>query len=284
MGTSASESLSAAGNIFIGQTEAPLIVKPFIEDMTASEIHAVMTGGFATIAGSVFGVYVSFGIEPTALFAASLMSAPAALAISKLTYPETEESKTDYKIKKSWIIPESDSENVVHAASIGAVTGSMLMLNIAANLVSTLAVIAMLDSWLLYLGGLVDIYLSFNAICEVIFYPFVWLMGVENGDLRIAGALVGYKIFANEFVAYQLLAFQYKEQLSARSYYILSYALCGFSNFGSIGIQLGGITPLAPSQGPTLSKLVLSAMIAGNTACFMTACIAGLFYEETESL
>merc|ERR1712151_181332 len=126
---------------------------------------------------------------------------------------------------------------------------------------------------------MVDIYLSFNAICEVIFYPFARLMGVESADLRIAATLIGYKIFANEFVAYQFLAFTYKGQISARSFYILSYALCGFSNFGSVGIQIGGITPMAPNKEKSISKLALSAMVAGNTACFITACIAGLFYE-----
>lgn len=280
LGTSASESMSAAGNIFIGQTEAPLLVRPFMKDMTSSELHAVMTGGFATIAGSVFGIYASFGIDPVALLASSAMSAPAALAISKLAYPEIEDSPTAATKKNSYDIPKSEDVNVVHAASNGAVVGTQLMMNIAGNLISALAIIAMLDAWLTYFGDKVDIYLSFNAICEVIFYPVAWLMGVDEDDLRIVASLLGYKIFANEFVAYELLAFTYKDQISARSFYIASYALCGFSNLGSVGIQLGGLTPLAPNQGEKLAKLVMSAMIAGNTACIMTACIAGIFYKE----
>uniref|UniRef100_A0A7S1VSV7 Sodium/nucleoside cotransporter n=1 Tax=Grammatophora oceanica TaxID=210454 RepID=A0A7S1VSV7_9STRA len=279
LGTSASESLSAAGNIFIGQTEAPLLVRPFMPEMTESELHAVMTGGFATIAGSVFGVYISFGIDGVAILAASAMSAPAALAISKLTYPETEDSPTSTGKKGAYDIPSSDHVNVIHAATDGAVVGTQLMLNIAGNLVAFLAIIAMLDAWLYYFGERVDIYLSFNAICEVVFYPFAWLMGVDAEDCREVAVVLGLKIFANEFVAYEKLAFTFKDQISDRSFYIASYALCGFSNFGSIGIQLGGLTPLAPNQGKKLAKLVFSAMIAGNTACFMTACIAGIFYE-----
>jgi pyrimidine nucleoside transport protein len=279
LGTSASESLSAAGNIFIGQTEAPLLVKPFIQDMTSSELHAIMVGGFATIAGSVFGVYASFGVDPVALLASSVMSAPAALALSKLAYPELEESATAANKKNGYEIPKSDDVNVVHAASNGAVTGTVLMMNIAGNLVAALAIIAMLDNWLGYIGDKVDIFLSFNRICEVIFYPVAWLMGVDPADCTIVASLLGYKIFANEFVAYERLAFTYKGVISDRSYYIASYALSGFSNFGSIGIQLGGLTPLAPNQGTKLAKLVMSAMIVGNTACIMTACIAGLFYK-----
>lgn len=279
LGTSASESLSAAGNIFIGQTEAPLLVKPFMPGMTESELHAIMTGGFATIAGSVFGIYISFGIDANALLAASVMSAPAALAVSKLAFPEVEDSPTAMGKKGAYEIPPSDDANVVHAATNGAVVGTQLMLNIAGNLVAFLAIIAMLDALLGYLGDRVDVTMSFNIVCEYLFYPFAWLMGVDPEDCSEVAILIGLKIFANEFVAYEKLAFTFKGQISDRSYYIASFALCGFSNFGSVGIQLGGLTPLAPNQGKKLAKLVLSAMVAGNTACFMTACIAGIFYE-----
>mmetsp|Transcript_27818 Transcript_27818/g.76573 ORF Transcript_27818/g.76573 Transcript_27818/m.76573 type:complete len:592 (+) Transcript_27818:178-1953(+) len=280
LGTSASESLSAAGNIFVGQTEAPLLVRPFMSEMTESELHAIMTGGFATIAGSVFGLYISFGIDGVAILAASIMSAPAALAVSKLAYPETEESPTATGKKGAYHIPDSGDANVVHAATNGAVIGTQLMLNIAGNLIAFLAIIEMLDQLIIYLGERVDIAVSFNILCEIFFYPFAWLMGIDGHSdcLKIANVL-GLKIFANEFVAYgELSAIQ--SEISARSYYIASYALCGFSNFGSIGIQLGGLTPLAPNKGPVLAKLVFSAMIAGNTACLITACIAGIFYEE----
>jgi nucleoside permease NupC len=193
------------------------------------------------------------------------MSAPAALAVSKIAYPETEESATSTNKKGAYDIPPSGEVNVIHAATNGAVVGTQLALNIAGNLIAFLALIAMLDNWLGYLGERVDIFLSFNAICEVVFFPFAWLMGVDTEDCREVAAVLGLKIFANEFVAYEELAFVYKDQISDRSFYIASYALCGFSNFGSIGIQLGGLTPLAPNQGKALAKLVFSAMIAGNT-------------------
>lgn len=247
--------------------------------MTDSELHAIMTGGFATIAGSVFGIYVSFGVPGTNLLAASIMSAPAAFAISKLTLPETEESPTATGKKGAYDIPPSGDVNVVHAASNGAVQGTLLMLNIAGNLIAFLAIIEMLDQLLIYLGDRVDIALSFNNVCEVIFFPFAWLMGVDPEDCDEVAVVIGLKLFANEFVAYEKLAFTYRDQISERSFYIASFALCGFSNFGSIGIQLGGLTPMAPNKGKKLAKYVMSAMIAGNTACFLTACIAGIFYE-----
>lgn len=280
LGTSASESLSAAGNIFVGQTEAPLLVRPFLNDMTSSELHAVMTGGFATIAGSVFGIYVGFGIDPVAILAASIMSAPAALAVSKLSYPETEESLTAAGTKGSYKMPLSDDENVnlVHAATNGATMGLKLMMNIAANLVAFLAIVAMLDALLGYLGEMVNIELSFTIICSYVFWPVAWLMGVDAADCGEIASILGYKIFANEFVAYQQLSSKI-DQISDRSYYIASFALCGFSNVGAIGVQLGGLIPIAPNQSKKLAKLAISAMIAGNTACLMTACIAGIFYE-----
>ena len=279
MGTSASESLSAAGNIFLGQTEAPLLVKPFMKDMTESELHAIMTGGFSTIAGSVFGIYVFMGIDATALLAASVMSAPAALAISKLMYPETEESKTDNRKKGAFDVTKSDDINVVDAACKGAVTGMQLAINIAANLVAFLAIIEMFNELIIYLGERVDREWSLYIFFEYIFYPFAYLMGVDPEDCREVGNIIGLKVIANEFVAYDRLS-QLQGQISARSFYIATYATAGFSNLSSIGIQIGGLTPLAPNQGHTLAKIGFSAMIAGNIACFMTACIAGLFYED----
>lgn len=219
------------------------------------------------------------GIDANALLAASVMSAPAALAVSKIAFPEVEDSPTAMGKKGAYEIPPSGDANVVHAATNGAVVGTQLMLNIAGNLVAFLAIIAMLDALLGYLGDRVDVTLSFNIVCEYLFYPVAWLMGVDREDCSEVAILIGLKIFANEFVAYEKLAFTYRGQISDRSYYIASFALCGFSNFGSIGIQLGGLTPLAPNQGKKLAKLVFSAMVAGNTACFMTACIAGIFYE-----
>merc|ERR1712048_323758 len=284
LGTSASESLSAAGNIFVGQTEAPLLVKPYMPQMTRSEIHAIMTGGFATIAGSVFGVYMSLVDDPTSILCASVMSAPAALAVSKIAYPETEDSPTSFDKKGAFVVPVQEGEdaptNVIDALATGAVIGTQLMLNIAGNLIAFLAIFGMLDWCLMYLGERIGIVLSFIVIFEKIFYPCAWLMGVEShSDCLIVAQLIGTKIFVNEFYSYELLAFTYRDQLTPRSFYIASYALCGFLNFGSIGIQLGGLTPMAPNQAKNLSSLVVSAMIAGNTACFITGCVAGLFYE-----
>ena len=223
---------------------------------------------------------LSTGVDPVAILAASIMSAPAALAISKIAYPETEESTTATGKKGAYDIPASGDTNIVHAASNGAVIGTQLMLNIAGNLIAFLAIIQMLDQLLIYLGDRVDISLSFNIICQYVFWPFAWLMGVDAEDCEEVAILIGLKIFANEFVAYaRLTSPEVVSKLTARSFYIASYALCGFSNFGSIGIMLGGLTPMAPMQGPKLAKLVFSAMIAGNTACLMTACIAGIFYE-----
>jgi nucleoside transporter len=208
------------------------------------------------------------------------MSAPAALAVSKIAYPEIEDSPTSTGKRGAYDIPKSDDVNVVDAATKGAVIGFQLVLNITANLIAFLAIIEMLDQLIIYLGNRVDIEVSFNILCELVFYPVAWLMGVDPEDCRLVAGVIGLKVFANEFVAYEVLAFQYKDLISERSFYIASYALAGFSNFSSIGIQLGGLTPLAPNQGKKLAKLVFSAMIAGNTACFMTACIAGILYEE----
>lgn len=210
------------------------------------------------------------------------MSAPAALAISKIAYPETEDSPTATGKKGTFVIPSSGDINVVHAATNGAVVGTQLVLNIAGNLIAFLAIIEMLDQLLIYLGDRVDIELSFTIICEIVFFPVAWLMGVDTDDCRDVANVLGLKIFANEFVAYGVLSSsEIRERISPRSFYIASYALCGFSNFGSIGIQLGGLAPLAPNQAGKLAKLVFSAMIAGNTACLITACIAGIFYEES---
>ncbi len=285
LGTSASESLSVAGNIFVGQTEAPLLIKPLMKDMTNSELHAIMTGGFATIAGGVFFVYISFGIPAPAILAASIMSAPAALAISKIAYPETEESSTSTGKKDAYDVPKADDVNLIHAAANGALVGTQLVLNIAGNLVAFLALLQMLNVILGWLGSMIGFgALSFETICGFAFWPFAWLMGIDADDCPEVAQLLGLKIFANEFVAYQVMAFSMKSKISERSFYIASYALCGFSNVGSIGVQLGGLTPLAPNKAENLAKLVTSAMIAGNTACFMTASIAGIFYEPSQKL
>ncbi|KAJ8032415.1 Solute carrier family 28 member 3 [Holothuria leucospilota] len=286
MKTTASESLNAAGNIFIGQTEAPLLIRPLIKDMTKSELHAVMTGGFATIAGSVLGAYISFGISPSHLLSASVMSAPAALAISKLFYPETKKSST--KTVDQIELPKSEHRNIIEAASYGAYTAVPLALNIAGNLIAFLALLAFLNGLLGYLGGLAGVpELSFEWICSYVFMPVAFLMGVDPQDCREVARLVGIKTFVNEFFAYEELSTLISNRvnglepsLSVRSEVVTTYALCGFSNFGAVGVQLGGISSLAPEKRQDLGELALRALTAGCIACFMTACVAGVLYDE----
>ncbi|XP_072032376.1 solute carrier family 28 member 3-like [Amphiura filiformis] len=288
MQTSASESLNAAGNIFVGQTEAPLLIRPYIGVMTKSELHAVMTGGFATIAGAVLGAYVSFGISASHLLSASVMSAPAALAMAKLFYPETEESQT--KTADQMKLPKGQERNVIEAASFGASTAVPLVLNIAANLIAFLALLALFNGILGYFGALVGYpQLSFELICSYVFIPVAYMMGTDWEDCQIVAELIGTKTFINEFVAYEKLA-EYIDNretgagptLSLRSEVIATYALCGFANMGSIGIQLGGLTPMAPERKGDLASVAIRALIAGTVACFMTACIAGVLYIPEE--
>jgi len=292
MGTSSSESLNAAGNIFVGMTEAPLLIKPFLKTMTKSELHAVMTGGFATIAGGVFAIYISFGVNSSHLLAASVMSAPAALAISKLIYPETEASPTAKFNSETIKVVDHSSEDIIdetqdatqasnafQAITQGATIAIQLVQSIVAMLISFLAFVSLLDRIFGYFGSLIDIELSFRIACGYLFYPIALIMGIPPNECQISGELIGLKIFANEFIAYVEFS-KLINTLNPRTQAVLIYALCGFSNFGSMGIVLGGLTPLIPSRSNDLSSLVLSSMIAGNIACFMTACVASLIYDE----
>ncbi len=295
LGTSGAESLSAAGNIFVGQTEAPLLVKPFVKDMTRSELMAVMTGGFATVAGGVMGAYVSFlGSIPNIaghLVMASILSAPAALACAKMMVPETEEPLTRGKVT----IPEdTPASNVLEAAAQGAKDGMELAINVAAMLIAIVGLVAMFD-WFVglvpvqFCGGIPTLAqtcavgapepLSLSIILGWLFAPIAVLMGVPMGEALPVGRLLGEKIVLTEFIAYINLGalVQASEPvLSERSAVIASYALCGFANFASIGIQLGGIGGIAPSRMGELASLGLRAMTAGVLAACMTGCIAGL--------
>ncbi|HEX2208956.1 MAG TPA: NupC/NupG family nucleoside CNT transporter [Longimicrobium sp.] len=277
MGTSGSESLNAAGNIFVGQTEAPLLVKPFVKTMTRSELHAVMTGGFATVAGGVMAAYVGMLIAyfpdiAGHLIAASVMSAPAALAISKLMYPETEESVTRGELK---IQLERVDANAIDAAARGASEGLGLALNVGAMLMAFIALLALLNGILGGIGGWFGMDWSIQAGLAYLGAPLAWLMGAPWQDAMAVGTLIGEKTAVNEFVAYLHLAemLQGGEQLSARGVIVATYALCGFANFSSIAIQIGGIGGLAPERRSDLSRLGLRAMIAGTLASFMTACV-----------
>jgi CNT family concentrative nucleoside transporter len=280
MGTSGSESLSAAGNIFLGQTEAPLLVKPFVRTMTKSELHSVMTGGFATVAGGVMAAYVGmlmtyFPNIAGHLIAASVMSAPAALAISKIMYPETEESPTRGAMK---IELEKVDANAVDAAARGASEGLSLALNVAAMLMAFIALLALFNGIVHGVFGLFGLDVTIQKILGWVGAPLAWLMGTPWQDAQAVGTLIGEKTALNEFVAYLHLAemLQSGQQLSARAIVIATYALCGFANFSSIAIQIGGIGGLAPERRADLSRLGFRAMIAGTLASFMTACVVGI--------
>ncbi|XP_069158264.1 uncharacterized transporter YutK isoform X2 [Procambarus clarkii] len=281
VGTTACESVNAAANIFLGQTEAPLLIKPFIRLMTKSELHAVMTGGFATIAGSVLAAYISFGVDPVHLLSASVMSAPAALAFSKLFYPETKQSRTGVKDIK---IEKGDEANWLHAAMVGVTNAIPLVANIAANLIAFYAFIALCSSvfdWSCTLAGSEPGVCSLESLFGWIFMPLAWVMGVEWSECDKVGQLIGIKTIVNEFVAYSRLAeMKKREELSKRAEIIATYALCGFSNISAIGINLGGFGAMAPERKADLAKVVVRAMIAGSCACFLTACVAGSLLED----
>ncbi len=288
MGTSGSETLSAAANIFVGQTEAPLVVKPYVSTMTLSELNAVMVGGFATVAGGVLAAYVGMLRERFPdiaghLIAASVMSAPAALVIAKVMQPETEEPKTHGYIKLQ--VKRVDI-NVIDAAARGATEGLQLALNVGAMLLVFLALVALInfllglpvEAWNLAFHEDYEPW-SLQSILGLVFAPVAALMGVPLEDCSQVGTLLGEKIVLNEFVAYAHLGDALASGTSAlqhRSVVITTYALCGFANFGSIGIQLGGIGTIAPERRGDLARLGLRAMIGGTLAACMTGTVAGL--------
>ncbi|MFL3057835.1 MAG: NupC/NupG family nucleoside CNT transporter [Candidatus Neomarinimicrobiota bacterium] len=272
LGTSGSETLSVAGNIFLGQTESPLMVRPFVSKMTKSELMAVMTGGFATVSGGVLAIYVSWltNIQGIAghLLAASVMSAPAALVVAKIIYPETEESQTMGDVN---VNIEQTNINAMEALSNGATDGLKLAANIAAMLIAFISFVAMINYFLSFAGT------SMEDIFGIIFRPLAWTMGVPWNEAQIVGMLMGKKIVLTELVAYGDLQNLIRDgMISERSAIISTYALCGFSNFASIGIQLGGIGAMAPDRKKDLAKLVTKAMFGGAIASWLTATIAGL--------
>ncbi|MCK5072781.1 MAG: NupC/NupG family nucleoside CNT transporter [Bacteriovoracaceae bacterium] len=274
LGTSGGESLSAAANIFVGQTEAPLVVKPYISKMTKSELMALMTGGMATVAGGVLAAYVGMGVDAGHLLAASVMSAPAALVCAKLMVPETEVSVTAGKVELN--LPKT-TVNLIDAAASGASDGLKLALNVMAMLLVFIALIAMLNGILGWIGGWFGYpLLSLEIITGYIFYPVAWIIGVPSQDAYTVGTLLGKKLIINEFVAYMDLQ-KHMATLSPRATVISTYALCGFANFSSIAIQLGGIGSLAPDRRKDLAQLGVKCLIGGTLACLMTACIAGMF-------
>lgn len=298
MRLSGPESLATAANIFLGQTEAPLLVKPYLKDMTRSEIMLLMTGGMATIAGSVLGAYVTFlgGDDPVqrtymaqVLLTASFMSAPAAVVISKMMVPETE------KVNEALLVPRDQmGENVFDAVTQGASDGLKLTLNVAAMIIAFVGLIQLFNWMIAGVGGLLGLnalvssmsggmYTQFDlkVIAAYLFAPVAWIIGIDGKDVLISGEILGVKHCFNEFIAYMRL----QEWMAApegkpdgKTVFLLSFALCGFANFGSIGIQIGGIGTLAPEQRGNLARLGMPAMIAGALASLMTAAIAAVFY------
>ena len=276
MGTSGSESTVAAANIFVGQTEAPLLVRPYLATMTRSELGAIMTVGFATVAGGVFAIYVEMmgTVVPDVaghLLAATLMSAPMGLAIAKIVFPETETSPT---MGKDVSQPKSEYVNVLDATATGASEGMKLSINILAMLIAFLGVLGVIN-WLT--GSVFGEGITLQSILGTVFAPIAWLLGVPASEMTQVGALLGTKMAVNEYVAFIELQRYSAAGLSDTSKIIASYALCGFSNFSSIAIQIGGLSTIVPERRKEIASLGLRAMLAGTLATYCTAATASLF-------
>ena len=298
LGTSGAETLATAANVFVGQTEAPLVVRPYIATMTLSELNVLMVGGFATIAGGVLAAYVGMGISAQHLLSASVISAPAALMIAKIMQPEVDEPLTLGHVKVAY---EDPSVNVLEAITNGALSGLKLALNVAAMLLTFLALIAVVNGLLSWGGsgfwwcvGQLGFDVpqdppawSLEGTLGFLCAPVAWLMGIPWAECRLSGELLGLKIVTNEFLAYERLATWMQPdsavQLSDRTQLVLTYALCGFANFASIGVQLGGIGGIAPQRRGDLARLGIRAMIGGTLAAFATACVAGCLVGDGAS-
>ncbi|MCY3595760.1 MAG: NupC/NupG family nucleoside CNT transporter [Bacteroidetes bacterium] len=291
LNSSGAESLSVAANVFVGQTEAPLVIRPYLENMTRSEIMTLMSAGMATMAGGVMAAYIAFLAIPYAamqgipldmaqlkfaehLLGASLMAAPAAIILSKILVPETGQPITLGRVE----LPKlTESKNVIDAAATGARDGVQLVLNISAILLAFIALLAMIDFLLGWSGGLFGAELTLGKILGWGFAPIAWMIGIPSEDIVTVGSMLGYKIVANEFVAYlQLADIMQAGTISQKSITMATFALCGFANFSSIAIQIGGIGPLAPNQRPLIAELGVKAVLAGTLANLMTATLAGV--------
>ncbi|GAB2706875.1 NupC/NupG family nucleoside CNT transporter [Aliiglaciecola sp. 3_MG-2023] len=272
--TSRPESMSAAANIFVGQTEAPLVVKPFIPQMTRSELFAIMVGGLASIAGAVMVGYAQLGVDIKFLLAASFMAAPGGLLMAKIIMPETE----TYKNELDELQKEDDGyANVFDAAATGAASGLHLALNVGAMLLAFIALIAILNGLIGGIGGWFGQgELSLQMILGYLFQPLAWVLGVPWDEANLAGSFIGQKMVVNEFIAY-LDFIKYQEELSLKSQAIITFALCGFANFSSIAILMGGIGALAPTRRKEIARLGLKAVIAATLSNLMSATLAGLF-------
>ncbi|KZY67191.1 nucleoside transporter NupC [Oleiphilus sp. HI0071] len=274
LGTSQTESLSATANIFVSQTEAPLVIKPYVASMTRSELFAVMVGGLASIAGSVMAGYASMGVELKYLIAASFMAAPGGLLMAKMIVPETEVPKDDVVVHED---AQSRPANAIDAAATGASSGLKLAVNIGAMLIAFISLIALLNGLVGGVGGWFgygDI--TIQAILGWVFAPVAWLIGVPSVDVQAVGSLIGQKLILNEFVAYSVFL-PVQESMQPISQAITTFALCGFANFASIAVLLGGLGIIAPSRRQEVAQMGLRAVAAGTLANLMSATIAGLF-------
>ena len=272
MRASGAETLNVAASIFMGQTEAPLTIRPFLPRMTESELMTVMTAGMAHISGGIMAAYILFGIEAQHLLTAVIMTAPGTLMMAKIFVPETRVPETMGTVR---LEVEKTDVNVIDAIGRGTGEGLHLALNVGAMLISFLALVALLNAVLGLIGGWVGIELSMQRILGVAFAPIAWSLGVPWQDAPVIGNLLGTRMVLNEFVAYSQLG-TLKDTLDPRSFTIATFALCGFANFSSIGIQIGGIGALAPERRHDLARLGLRAMLAGTFANFVTATIAGM--------
>jgi concentrative nucleoside transporter, CNT family len=284
MGASGAESLNVAASIFMGQTEAPLTIRPFLPDLTNSELMTVMTSGMAHVSGGIMAAYIAFGIDPKHLLSAVIMTAPGTLLMAKMLVPETEQPKTAGRVVMSEDeMAAEKSENLLGAIARGTTDGLYLSLNIAAMLISFLALIALLNG---LLGGIHNGLAHFGIgwfpssmerIFGTLFAPIAWLIGIPWHDCPIIGNLLGTRMVLNELVAFSMLGPQ-RGMLDPRSFTIATFALCGFANLSSIGIQIGGIGALAPNRRGDLARLGVRAMLAGTMANLMSASIAGMLY------
>ena len=269
LGTSGAETLSAVANVFMGQTEAPIIVKPYIPRMTQSELLALMTGGLSTIAGSMFAVYVGLGADPVAMLTTSVMAAPCGLYLAKILVPETE---TPVTLGDAHVAVDSEHANVVDAAASGASNGMQLALNVAAMLIAFLAFIAMVD----YLLALIRPDLSLSVVMAIFFSPVAALIGAPSSDVLVIADLLGTKLVTNEMVSYVKLNVEYSGVISDRGHILATYALTGFANLGSIGVLLGGIGGMAPGRRADLARLSSKALLGGFIATLINAAIAAI--------
>lgn len=253
-----------------------MLVRPLLPRFTKAEMHQILTCGFATISGSTLFAYISMGVDGQALITSSIMSIPCSLAVSKLRWPETDEpeTKTNAVVEK-----DQESRNLLHAAGIGAGLGINIGLLIIANLIAILALLHVVNAFLTWAGNFLTIQnLTLELVTSYIFVPLAWLIGADNQNVVQVGELMATKLWANEFVAYTTMTTTYADVLTERSKLVATYALCGFANLGSVGIQVGGLTMMAPNRAADISKLAVSALICGSLSTYISACIAGMLF------